>query len=65
VDARRDPIANRIIHKPVAGEAVFALEGRGDDQDVEMPPSGLGSLMAMMLGTIIANRNGIDRKRSA
>jgi hypothetical protein len=65
VDARRDPIANRIIHKPVTGKPVFALEGRGNDQHVKVPTSGLGAFMTMMLGAVIPNSQGLDGQGSA
>jgi hypothetical protein len=63
VDARRDPIAKWIIHKPVTGKAVLALECRGNDQHVEMATPRFGPLMAMVLGAVIANGNRRDGKR--
>jgi hypothetical protein len=55
MDARRDPVAKGIIHKPMAGKPVLALKGYRDNGDVEMPPAGLRALVAVVLGAVVAN----------
>jgi hypothetical protein len=65
VDTRGDPIAQGIIHKPVAGYTVFARKYGGHKRHMEVPSAGNCTGMAVVLGAIVTHTDEIQGQGSS